>query len=417
MRQLRQETLSIHLPRWSSRYQTLVRRLCSYWKLFTVADANDLSLANADSALLTRLEHLEGIVSRHGLEPITAEAASTKETRRGQTPARMQLHSRQATGNRNVSPQRRAQDSPPMASPSSVTAQPPTSRPEGAPSSLQQPDDDDYLRGSSSSEHFQYDTLRSPRIEHQLQSQHAEQHPTQTHLPSALQFNTFSSGNPDISHRIEGVHEVNNISPCDRPIRFDFPTQSTSSASPAAASRYSDSNGESHSRQLHHLGPSVVADNVDVEEEQSYGTLVMGQGGRSKYLGPTAGSEWLRDVSRRHSNSNMYSAHLDSKSHETTRSLEISLDYHLLRSPRHRCPHIIHGRQLFLIHFLFTLPRPKSSHGLDTIFFPDYQIEAMRTCLLIVTTVPSAGSEYIYHLDKILSMLTRIIKLQCLPSF
>ncbi|KIR39584.1 hypothetical protein I307_01466 [Cryptococcus deuterogattii 99/473] len=83
------------------------------------------------------------------------------------------------------------------------------------------------------------------------------------------------------------------------PIRFDFPTHSTSSASPAAASRYSDSNGESHSRQLHHLGPSVVAENVDVEEEQSYGTLVMGQGGRSKYLGPTAGSEWLRDQESR----------------------------------------------------------------------------------------------------------------------
>lgn len=95
VRQLRQETLSIHLPRWSSRYQTLVRRLPSYWELFAVAEANNLSLANADSALLTRLEQLEGIVSRHGLEPIIAEAASTKETRRSQTPARMQLHSQQ----------------------------------------------------------------------------------------------------------------------------------------------------------------------------------------------------------------------------------------------------------------------------------------------------------------------------------
>lgn len=400
MRQLRKETLSIHLPRWCSRYQTLVRHLRSYWELFTVADANNLSLANADSALLTRLEQLEGIVSRHGLEPIIAEAASTKETRRSQTPARMQLHPQQPTGNRNGSPQRHAQNSPPVASPSSVTAQPPTSRPEGASSSLQQPDDDDFLKGSSSSEHFQYDMLRSPRCEHQLQSRHAKQHPTQTRFPSALQFNTVSSGNPDICHRIETAHEINNIRPCDRPTRFDFPTHSTSSASPAAASRYSDGNGESHSRQLHHLGPHVVAENVDVEEEQSYGTLVMGQGGRSKYLGPTAGSEWLRDVSLRHSNSNVYSAYLGSKSHETTPSLEISLDYHLLRSPRHRCPHIIHGRQLFLIHFLFTLQRPKSSHGLDTIFFPDYQIEAMPTCLLIVTTVPSAGSEYIYYHDK-----------------
>ena len=32
-------------------------------------------------------------------------------------------------------------------------------------------------------------------------------------------------------------------------------------------------------------------------ESQAYGTLLLGQGGRSKYLGPTAGSEWLKDVS------------------------------------------------------------------------------------------------------------------------
>lgn len=28
----------------------------------------------------------------------------------------------------------------------------------------------------------------------------------------------------------------------------------------------------------------------------SHGTLMLSQGGRSKYLGPTAGSEWLKDV-------------------------------------------------------------------------------------------------------------------------
>jgi hypothetical protein len=34
----------------------------------------------------------------------------------------------------------------------------------------------------------------------------------------------------------------------------------------------------------------------DGEHDGSYGTLMLGQGGRSKYLGPTAGSEWLKDV-------------------------------------------------------------------------------------------------------------------------
>ena len=34
----------------------------------------------------------------------------------------------------------------------------------------------------------------------------------------------------------------------------------------------------------------------DGEQSGSYGTLMLSQGGRSKYLGPTAGSEWLKDV-------------------------------------------------------------------------------------------------------------------------
>ena len=34
----------------------------------------------------------------------------------------------------------------------------------------------------------------------------------------------------------------------------------------------------------------------DEEQDGSYGTLILGKGGRSKYLGPTAGSEWLKDV-------------------------------------------------------------------------------------------------------------------------
>lgn len=360
-------------------------------ELFAVTDANEPSLANPDSTLLTRLEQLEGIVSRHGLDPVITEAVSAKEPSGTQSPARMQLRSQQAIGNRNGSSQNRARNSPHMASPSSVAAQPPTNRPEEPSSSLQQLDDGDHLRGSSSSGPFRYDMLESPHYEHQLQPQYL-QHPPQTHA-SDLQFNTVLDGNPDISHSIEAVHEIRKIVPCDGPIQFGFPTHSISSTSPAAASRHSDSNPEPHSRHLHHFDPPVVAENVDVGEEQSYGTLVMAQGGRSKYLGPTAGSEWLRDVSLHDSHSNTYAAYLDSKRHETTPSLETNLDCHLRRSQRHRCPHTIDDRELFLIHFLFTLQRPKLSHGRDTIFSPDYLIEATPTCLLTVTTVPSAGSE------------------------
>jgi hypothetical protein len=35
-----------------------------------------------------------------------------------------------------------------------------------------------------------------------------------------------------------------------------------------------------------------------VHEEGGSGTLLMANGGRSKYLGPNAASEWLRDVGR-----------------------------------------------------------------------------------------------------------------------
>jgi hypothetical protein len=35
----------------------------------------------------------------------------------------------------------------------------------------------------------------------------------------------------------------------------------------------------------------------DAEQGGSHGTLVIGKGGESRYLGPTAGSVWLKDVS------------------------------------------------------------------------------------------------------------------------
>lgn len=43
------------------------------------------------------------------------------------------------------------------------------------------------------------------------------------------------------------------------------------------------------------INPSLQPVN-NHEQNASHGTLVLDQGGRSKYLGPTAGSEWLKDV-------------------------------------------------------------------------------------------------------------------------
>lgn len=41
---------------------------------------------------------------------------------------------------------------------------------------------------------------------------------------------------------------------------------------------------------------AMLESSRDAAQDGSYGTLVLSGGGRSKYLGPTAGSEWLRDV-------------------------------------------------------------------------------------------------------------------------
>ncbi|KAJ9611878.1 hypothetical protein H2204_015120 [Knufia peltigerae] len=43
------------------------------------------------------------------------------------------------------------------------------------------------------------------------------------------------------------------------------------------------------------INPSLQPVN-NHEQNASHGTLVLDQGGRSKYLGPTAGSEWLKDI-------------------------------------------------------------------------------------------------------------------------
>lgn len=49
-----------------------------------------------------------------------------------------------------------------------------------------------------------------------------------------------------------------------------------------------------------HVAASTNNANVavpdDATQDGSFGTLMLSEGGRSKYLGPTAGSEWLRDV-------------------------------------------------------------------------------------------------------------------------
>lgn len=90
-------------------------------------------------------------------------------------------------------------------------------------------------------------------------------------------------GNNQTFDRQSSVHFGMDSGPLLHPasvesVHFDFSTEDNAFPPPA------------HHRTLSASQPSPV-------EDTSFGTLVMGHGGRSKYLGPTAASEWLRDVS------------------------------------------------------------------------------------------------------------------------
>lgn len=55
--------------------------------------------------------------------------------------------------------------------------------------------------------------------------------------------------------------------------------------------------GRAHSVPSAASAPATISRSIDDgEQSASHGTLMLSEGGRSKYLGPTAGSEWLKDV-------------------------------------------------------------------------------------------------------------------------
>jgi hypothetical protein len=72
----------------------------------------------------------------------------------------------------------------------------------------------------------------------------------------------------------------------DEGLRFDFTIAPSTGGTHAVPPRQSPGNS------LSHISPESSS------QAQAYGTLLIGRGGRSKYLGPTAASDWLRDVSK-----------------------------------------------------------------------------------------------------------------------
>jgi len=80
------------------------------------------------------------------------------------------------------------------------------------------------------------------------------------------------------------AHRQPSIGPS--PIRFEYNIPSNLSAHSVSTSAVS-----THP----HLG-ALDDEFVPSPHEESHGTLVLGKSGRSRYLGPTAGPEWLKDV-------------------------------------------------------------------------------------------------------------------------
>ncbi|ODN81761.1 hypothetical protein L202_02144 [Cryptococcus amylolentus CBS 6039] len=197
-------------------------------------------LASSDSELATRLEHLEGIVSRHGLEPIPERGRSKSSTKRISSP----------------SPSARDLQEPPSGSANA--------------SSGPRADQDPTPRRTSARPTFDFETASST-------SAARNEPPGQSPI-------TIS---PYPSH----------------PFQYDIPEHSPApgaqplSPFPSRASQISphvhDGTGENKETIKH-------SPDMDTEGEQSHGTLVISHGGRSKYLGPTAASEWLRDQETRH---------------------------------------------------------------------------------------------------------------------
>lgn len=60
--------------------------------------------------------------------------------------------------------------------------------------------------------------------------------------------------------------------------------------------RFDSSTPPAQNLHIHNATLQHIPSPQDQPDSRSYGTLVLSYGGRSKYLGPTAASEWLKDV-------------------------------------------------------------------------------------------------------------------------
>lgn len=141
--------------------------------------------------------------------------------------------------------------------------------------------------------------------------------PAMRHPPKSPQPCAPSDYSPSADHQPRQPADPDSLTPSRQPADCNAFTQSRQLADPPTFTPppveevqsvqfdFTEPQGEwsPHASILQQSTPSVAADPVanpipmdPSPGGQSFGTLVISHSGRSKYLGPTAASEWLKDV-------------------------------------------------------------------------------------------------------------------------
>ena len=116
------------------------------------------------------------------------------------------------------------------------------------------------------------------------------EHQTSPHYPHRGRLGLHQDGISFSNAALPVTTTVAPIAPVPRFTNFNHMPKGSEVSSAQKASDGLPVGIQSHGNEVHH-GDNEV-------EHISHGTLMLDKEGRSKYLGPTAGSEWLKDVYR-----------------------------------------------------------------------------------------------------------------------
>jgi hypothetical protein len=133
-----------------------------------------------------------------------------------------------------------------------------------------------------------------PSHQHDLSPNHHEPQEMHHDIPAMAPTHAFV----DEFRRISTHHHQGNRDEVEHPAFSTHPLQSEPVEGPGSApsDRMAGLYGGNNNESIFSNPPSHGVGGPG-EESGSHGTLMLSKGGRSRYLGPTAGSEWLKDVS------------------------------------------------------------------------------------------------------------------------